>query len=41
MSGISRSQRAIGVNIAIMKIFAKFRSFLMLEKDISNSMDML
>jgi len=36
LSGILNSDRAILINIAIMRIFTKLRSFLMLEKDISN-----
>jgi len=41
LSGILNSDRAIFINIAIMRIFTKLRSFLMLEKDISTRMDKL
>jgi len=34
-------RKAIFINIAIMRIFTKLRSFLMLEKDISTRMDKL
>ncbi|MDP7321498.1 MAG: ORF6N domain-containing protein [Bacteriovoracaceae bacterium] len=39
LSGILNSDRAINVNIAIMRIFTKLRSFLMLEKDNSKKID--
>ena len=41
LSGVLRGQRAIEVNIAIMRIFTKLRSFLLLEKDLTNRMDNL
>src|SRR3989339_681262 len=41
LSGILNSDRAIFINIAIMRIFTKLRSFLLLEKDISNRVDNL
>jgi len=41
LSSILKSDQAALVNIAIMRIFTKLRSFLMLEKDISNRMDEL
>jgi len=41
LSGVLRGQRAVEVNIAIMRIFTKLRSFLLLEKDLTNRMDTL
>lgn len=41
LSGILNSDRAIEVNIAIMRIFTKLRSFLMLEKDLDSRMEKL
>lgn len=39
LSSILRSERAIDVNIAIMRIFTKLRSFYMLEKDLVNQVN--
>jgi hypothetical protein len=39
LSGILNSDRAINVNIAIMRIFTKLRSFLLLEKENSKKID--
>ena len=36
LSGILNSQRAIAVNIAIMRIFTRLRSFLLLEQELKN-----
>jgi len=41
LSGILRSERAVSVNIAIMRIFTKLRSFHMLERDLVNRVDRL
>ncbi len=41
LSSILNSDRAIEVNIAIMRIFTKLRSFLMLEKNLSDRMSSL
>ena len=41
LSSVLRSERAIQVNISIMRIFTKLRSFLMLEKDLREKMDKL
>lgn len=41
LSGVLNSARAVQVNIAIMRIFMKFRSFLMLEKNLSDRMSSL
>lgn len=41
LSGVLNSEQAIDVNIAIMRIFTKLRSFMMLEKDLVNRMDRL
>jgi len=41
LSGVLRGQRAVEVNIAIMRIFTKLRSFLLLEKKLTNRMDTL
>jgi hypothetical protein len=41
LSGILNSERAIEVNIAIMRIFTKLRSFLMLEKQLVDKVDKL
>lgn len=41
LSGVLGSDRAIDVNIAIMRIFTKLRSFLMLEKNLINRVDQL
>ncbi len=39
LSGILNSQRAINVNIAIMRIFSKLRAFHLLEKELINRID--
>ncbi len=39
LSSVLKSKKAIQVNIAIMRIFTKLRSFLLLEKDLSNKVD--
>ena len=39
LSGVLNSKQAVQVNIAIMRIFTKLRSFHMLEKDIVKQMD--
>ena len=41
LSGILSSKQAINVNIAIMRIFTKLRSFLLLEKELVSRMDRL
>ena len=41
LSSILKSETAIDVNIAIMRIFTKLRSFLVLEKEIVNRMNNL
>lgn len=41
LSSILNSDQAISVNISIMRIFAKLRSFLLLEKEINERMDKL
>ncbi|MFT6630930.1 MAG: hypothetical protein ACJAS4_000874 [Bacteriovoracaceae bacterium] len=41
LSGVLNSEQAIEVNIAIMRIFTKLRSFMMLEKNLVNRMDRL
>jgi len=41
LSGILRSDRAVSVNIAIMRIFTKLRSFHLLEKDLVSRIDRL
>ncbi|MEI8346863.1 MAG: ORF6N domain-containing protein [Pseudomonadota bacterium] len=41
LSTALNSERAIQVNIAIMRIFTKLRSFLLLEKDLEKRMDSL
>ncbi|OUS00211.1 hypothetical protein A9Q84_03230 [Halobacteriovorax marinus] len=41
LSGILNSDRAIEVNIAIMRIFTKLRSFMMLEKELVTRMNRL
>jgi hypothetical protein len=41
LSSILRSEQAISVNISIMRIFAKLRSFFLMEKNISERMDHL
>jgi hypothetical protein len=41
LSGILNSDRAIEVNVAIMRIFTKLRSFMMLEKNLINRIDQL
>ena len=41
LSGILNSDRAVSVNISIMRIFTKLRSFYMLEKDLARQMDEL
>ena len=41
LSGILRSIRAVSVNVAIMRIFTKLRSFHLLEKDLVNRIDLL
>ncbi len=39
LSSVLSSKRAISVNIAIMRIFTKLRSFMVLESDLSNRMN--
>ena len=41
LSGILRSDRAVEVNIAIMRIFTRLRSFLLFEKDLAKKVDEL
>jgi hypothetical protein len=41
LSGILNSDRAIEVNIAIMRIFTRLRSFMLLEKNLINKIDQL
>jgi hypothetical protein len=41
LSSILKSETAIDVNIAIMRIFTKLRSFLVLEKELVNRMNNL
>lgn len=41
LSSILNSDQAISVNISIMRIFAKLRSFLLLEREINYRMDKL
>jgi ORF6N domain len=41
LSSVLNSEQAIGVNISIMRIFAKLRSFLLLEKGLSDRMSKL
>ncbi|TNE98591.1 MAG: hypothetical protein EP326_09560 [Deltaproteobacteria bacterium] len=41
LSSVLRSPKAIQVNISIMRIFTKLRSFLMLEKDLRERMTQL
>jgi hypothetical protein len=41
LSSVLRSPKAIQVNISIMRIFTKLRSFLMLEKDLRDRMSQL
>jgi len=41
LSGVLNSERAIEVNIAIMRIFTKLRSFLLLEKKLVSRIDTL
>ncbi len=41
LSGVLNSRRAIEVNIAIMRIFMKLRSFLLLEKNLNDRMNTL
>jgi hypothetical protein len=41
LSSVLNSKRAIQVNISIMRIFTKLRSFLMLEGNLSSRMDKL
>jgi len=41
LSSVLNSEQAILVNISIMRIFAKLRSFLLLEKEINERMDKL
>lgn len=41
LSSVLKSETSINVNIAIMRIFTKLRSFMMLEKDLVNRMDRL
>lgn len=41
LSGVLNSPRAIEVNIAIMRIFMKLRSFLLLEKNLTDRMNTL
>ena len=39
LSSVLNSEQAISINISIMRIFAKLRSFLLLEKNINERMD--
>lgn len=41
LSGVLKSKRAIQVNISIMRIFTKLRSFLLLEKDLNERVTQL
>ncbi len=41
LSGILNSDRAVSVNIAIMRIFTRLRSFMMLEKELVTRIDQL
>ncbi len=41
LSSVLKSERAIHINISIMRIFTKLRSFLLLEKEIRDRMDKL
>lgn len=41
LSSVLNSEQAITINISIMRIFAKLRSFLLLEKDLNERMDKL
>ena len=41
LSSVLNSDRAISINISIMRIFTKLRSFLLLEKNLSERMDKL
>lgn len=41
LSSVLNSEQAISVNISIMRIFAKLRSFLLLEKELNDRMDRL
>jgi hypothetical protein len=41
LSSVLNSEQAISVNISIMRIFTKLRSFLLLEKEINDRMDKL
>ena len=41
LSSVLRSKKAIQVNIEIMRIFTRLRSYLLLEKDLSGRMDKL
>lgn len=41
LSSVLRSERAVLVNISIMRIFTKLRSFLMMEQDIEKRVDSL
>lgn len=41
LSSVLKSERAIHVNISIMRIFTKLRSFLLLEKELRERMDKL
>ena len=41
LSSVLRSDRAVQVNISIMRIFSKLRSFLLLERDLSDRMGKL
>jgi hypothetical protein len=41
LSGVLNSERAIEVNIAIMRIFTKLRSFSLLEKQLIDKVDKL
>lgn len=41
LSGLLNSERAISVNVAIMRIFTRLRSFLMLEKELAKRIDNL
>ena len=41
LSSVLKSERAVQVNISIMRIFTKLRSFLLLEKELTNRVDTL
>jgi hypothetical protein len=41
LSSVLKSKQAVQVNIAIMRIFTKLRSFLLFEKELANRVDTL